>query len=679
MCGIGGVFNGDRTKPVSDKILLGMAAIQHHRGPDGFGIQKVADSGVGFTHTRLSIIDLVESRARQPFISEDGNILIAHNGEFYDYQRIRANLSAKGYKFRTKSDSEILIHLYREYGFEKALEHLRGEFAFALYDKKKDVLFLARDRFGIKPQYWSISPQGDFIFGSEVKVVMAHPDIPRKMSGFGAFHQLIQVMEPGKTAFEGIEQVKPGHYIKITREKNKNLKVQSKKYWDINFPREKERDLSVSESDWVERVREGLLKAVELRLNADVPVGCYLSGGIDSCSILGLASAIRQDPVKAFTIGFDNDSYDESSIAKRMSNSVGADQDILRLSAGHLYDHFEETHWYTERTIYNTLGVAKYLMSRHVRNSEYKVVLTGEGSDELFSGYPSFRKDFFRHGLDDLPPKERKEWEKLLNETNKLFRGAMLSLNDFSHPELSEKVGFMPACIENWISLTPIARKLLSKDQDKSVLAYDPGKAISKHLEASQLEGRHPLDKAQYVWIKTMLEGQILTWGGDRVDMANSMEARPAFLDHHLAEMAVKIPPRLRIKGKVEKYILREAMKGVLPQELYEREKFAFMAPPAHTDPNKLRALKTLKEKYLNPGTISQSGILDSKEIEAIWQRYTDSKTDPGDLVQLDAVINHTVGVQILHKNFVETRIPSLAQEMVRQKIKDVKSGDYVN
>lgn len=676
MCGIGGILHKDRNKPVKKDYLLGMAAIQYHRGPDGFGYKIFEDRGVGFSHTRLSIIDLESNRARQPFVSEDDSLLLAHNGEFYDYQRIRSRLSAKGYKFTTKSDSEILLHLYREKGFTESLKDLRGEFAFSLFDKKKDTLYLTRDRFGIKPQYWAVTTEGDFVFGSEIKVVFAHPEVKREISKEGAFHQLIQVMVPGTTTFSGVHQVKPGHYLEVTRENNQ-INIKEHSYWDMNFPLEKERNNDLEENYWIDEVREQLIRAVELRLTADVPVGCYLSGGIDSCSILGLASAIQQNSIKAFTIGFDNDSYDESEIAKKMAKSVGADHDIMMLDSSHLYDNFVETHWHSERTIYNTLGVAKLLMSRHVKNSGYKVVMTGEGSDELFSGYPSFRKDFYRHGVKDLPESERSEWESLLHETNSLFKGAMLSINDYGHKELEAKVGFMPSSIENWISMTPLARNLFTKDIATELKTYDPGAAIASSLDESQMKGRHVLDRSQYVWIKTMLEGQILTWGGDRVDMANSMEARPPFLDHHLAEMAVNIPPKYRIKGKIEKYVLREAMKGVLPEELYNREKFAFMAPPAHTDQSKLKALLNLKEEYLTKDRCNRLGILDYNSIDILWKSYTDPNTKIENLVQQDALLNHSIGLQILHKTFIEENIPELAQAMVKKNIKNIDSGLY--
>ena len=410
-----------------------------------------------------------------------------------------------------------------------------------------------------------------------------------------------------------------------------------------------------------------MLEAVQLRLEADVPVACYLSGGIDSCSILGMSAATQQSPVKAFTIGFDDSNYDETPIAREMAESVGADQDVMMLQANHLYDNFVETLWHTERTIYNTLGVAKLLMSRHVNNAGYKVVVTGEGSDELFAGYPAFRRDMFLHGMDTLSAAERAEWEGLLAEANKLFKGAMLAENEMSDPALDDLIGFTPSCLQPWLASAEHVPGLLEPTLREQLKDYQPGAAIADALDGTMLEGRHPLDKAQYVWIKTMLEGQILTWGGDRVDMANSMEARPPFLDHHLAEFAAQIPPSLRIRGKTEKYVLREAMKGVLPKTLYEREKFAFMAPPAHTDKEKWSAMKALADEYLSDEAIEEAGILDKNGVSQLFELHEDEQTPVSTQVQLDAVINHILGVQILHKHFVANDIPRQARERAEE------------
>lgn len=664
MCGIAGVMHADKQRPIDPQLLVNMAAIQHHRGPDGFGWRVFEDQGVGFSHARLTIIDLDENRGRQPFQSQDGNLLLAHNGEFYDFQRIRARMTAQEARFNSKSDSELVLHLYPRLGLEKTLRQLRGEFAFALYDKQEETLYLVRDRFGIKPLYWTRT--GDsLIFGSELKVLFAHPEVERAFAPDGLYHQLMQTMVPGSTAFKDIYQVQPGQVVAIKRVDGR-LEISEHQYWDLDFPPERDRP-EITEADAIEQVREGLLNAVHQRMVADVPVGCYLSGGIDSCAILGLASAYSQSPVKAFTIGFDDVAYDESKIATEMAESCGADQDIMRLSGNELYGHFEETLWHTERTIYNTLGVAKLLMSRHVHNSSYKVVMTGEGSDELFGGYPAFRRDMFLHGLDTLGDEEKAEWQALLNESNKLFTGAMLSQDEVNDPAFNAKVGFTPSCLQPWLACADLVPDLLAPHIRSQLQGYRPGDAIAAKLDDEQLRGRHALDKAQYVWCKTMLEGQILTWGGDRVDMANSMEARPAFLDHHLAELAVKLPPQHRIKGRTEKYVLREAMKGILPEVLYKREKFAFMAPPAHTDEEKWRQMKQLSDRHLNEASIKDSGLLSYEGISDMFRRHDLPETTVAEKVQMDAVINHLIGVQVMHQHFIATDVPAQAAARARE------------
>ncbi len=661
MCGIAGVFQREAHQPIDSQVLVNMAAIQYHRGPDNFGYTNPPGLGVGMSHARLSIIDLNEERGRQPLVSADNNYWLVHNGEFYDFQKTRARLTALGARFRTKSDSETILHLYPRYGMEKTLDYLRGEFAYALFDKKEDCLYLVRDRFGVKPLYWT-QTRDSIIFGSELKVLFAHPDVKRELSAQGTYHQLIQVMVPGSTAFTGIHQVPPGHMIKIHR-KNAAFSVVQKKYWDMNFPVAGEYVNHKDESYYIEGVREQLLEAVHHRLQADVPVGCYLSGGIDSCAILGLSAAARQDPVKAFTIGFDSADYDETPIAREMAEMTGADQLVLSLTAEHLYDNFARTIWHTERTIYNTLAVAKLLMSEKVHQNNYKVVLTGEGSDELFGGYPAFRKDMFLYGLDDLPASLRAEWQASLEDSNQLFRGAMLPREDFNSAAMSSVVGFTPTCLQNWLHCHDFAMQLVNPDWRKELKDYDAGAAIAATLDANQLDGRHPLDKAQYVWIKTMLEGQILTWGGDRVDMANSMEARPAFLDHHLAKFATEVPPQLRIKGATEKYVLREAMKGLLPETLYKRQKFAFMAPPAHTDKKKWQSMLNLMEEFVSKQKVEAAGLLDYSSIRSMIDGHNDPAQDRETKVQLDAVLNHVIGVQLLHHHFVDQDIPTLAAQ----------------
>jgi asparagine synthase (glutamine-hydrolysing) len=273
----------------------------------------------------------------------------------------------------------------------------------------------------------------------------------------------------------------------------------------------------------------------------------------------------------------------------------------------------------------------------------------------------------FLHGLDHLSADERATWESLLAEQNKLFKGAMLAEDEVNDPALEGKIGFTPSCLQPWLASAARVPGILSPELNAQLAGYEPGAAIAARLDADMLADRHPLDKAQYVWIMTMLEGQILTWGGDRVDMANSMEARPAFLDHHLAELAARIPPSLRIKGRTEKYVLREAMKGLLPKVLYEREKFAFMAPPAHTDPKKWAAMRALADEYLNETAITEAGLLSHEGVQELFAMHDDTGLTAATQNKLDAVINHMLGVQVLYRHFVAADLPAQARSKARE------------
>ncbi|NEQ32366.1 MAG: asparagine synthase (glutamine-hydrolyzing) [Leptolyngbya sp. SIO4C5] len=663
MCGIAGIMHHDASQPIDPERLVAMAAIQFHRGPDGFGWKTLPDCGIGFSHARLAIIDLNPNRGCQPFLSEDGRYLIAHNGEFYDYKRLRADLTSRGYQFATKSDTELVLHLTERLGLSEALPHLRGEFAFALYERDAERLTLVRDRFGVKPLYWTMTDAG-LVFGSEIKVLFAHPAVQRRFAAAGLYHQLMQTMVPGTTCFEGIQAVQPGQKV-ICQRRQGRLQVQTQTYWDLDFPHQGDRP-QLSEQEYIETLRHHFVEAIQLRLEADVPVACYLSGGIDSCSILGVAAACQQSPVKAFTIGFDDTDYDETAIAREMAAAVGADQDILTVRGQDLYDHFARTLWHTERSIYNTFTVAKLLMSEHVHRAGYKVVVTGEGSDELFAGYPQLRLDMILHGMDSASAAERAELETWLQESNRLFQGNLLAQERLDDPALTERIGFTPSCLQSWLASAPQVASLLAADYRADLRHYSPGAAIAQTLDSQQLAGRHPLDKAQYVWVKTQFESQVLGWAGDRVDMANSMEARPAFLDHPLVEFAVTIPPRLRFRDQKDKYILRETMRALLPETLYKRQKFAFMAPPAHTDPAKQKAMLGLAQQYLSPQAIAATGLLNDAAVSALFDRYQQPDIPVAEQVQLDAMINHLLSVQILHQHFIAADLPRVARERAR-------------
>lgn len=648
MCGIAGIFSAKPLYPEEGENLDRMLKTIHHRGPDGMGSHMDYERGVAMGHTRLSIIDL--NTGEQPLRSNRRNLTLTVNGEFYDFKKYRSHAMAEGDRFRCKSDSEIALTLYRKYGLA-FVDHLRGEFAFALYDQEKDEMIFVRDRFGIRPLFYHNTGE-KLIYGSEAKAILAHPDCPKRLSRQATLHQLMQTIKPGTSAFEGVVALEPGQLM-VVKKRNGKLETNIRKYWDLDFPEVDHRDAMLTEEDHIERVRDQLIESIIFRLEADVPVGCYLSGGIDSCSILGLAAGAMQSPVKAFTISFDDDKYDEAHIAKEMADSMGADQEQINLKAADLYgENYVTTVWHAERTFYNTLGVAKYLMSKRVRECGYKTVITGEGADELFGGYPAFKRDMFLYGLENESPEERARLQGLLDESNKLFKGAILAESQMRHDAFDDLCGFTPSWLQPWMATLELAKPLLSDAAKEEIGDYDPIQAIASKLDGKMLRNRHPLDKAQYTWSKCQLEGQILNWGGDRVDMANSMESRPAFLDHNLAEVAVQVPPNLRIKGNIEKWVLREAVKGVLPEVLYKREKFAFMAPPAHTSPDKLAKVNELIDTYLNPDSVREAEILSPERVQSFLKGYREDQ-DPVSLTRKDTLLNHLLCLQIMHDKFI--------------------------
>ena len=649
MCGIAGFSTTGTLDDKSSVHLDMMLKTIRHRGPDGSGSYVNKDRGIAMGHTRLSINDL--ESGSQPIKSVDDNLIITVNGEFYDFKRYRSLAMAEGERYLCKSDSEIALTLYKKYGLG-FVDHLRGEFAVALYDRDHDQLILARDRFGIRPLYYHSS--GDtFIYGSEVKSLLAHPNVPKELCPRSCLNQMMQVMVPGTSAFKDIKALNPGHIMVIKKSGKGSLIINEYTYWDLKFPALQEGYPKYSEQDHVERIREELIKSIIFRLEADVPVGAYLSGGIDSCCILGLATGAMQSSVKAFTISFDHDAYDESEIAKEMAKSMNADQEIICLTADDLYgQNYVDTVWHTERTFYNTLGVAKNLMSRRVRECGYKTVITGEGADELFGGYPAFKHDMFMHGLAHEPKSIRDQYKRMLYESNKLFNGAILTEDQQSHPAFEKLCGFTPSWIQPWMATLELVRPLMHTDIQNELKDYDPIRAIAEQINPQAVADRHPLDIAQYTWIKTQLDGQILNWGGDRVDMANSMESRPAFLDHYVAEAAAKVPPNLRIKGMTEKWVLREAVKGVLPEVLYRREKFAFMAPPAHTDKAKQKKVQDLMAQYLTPQKINAAGIFDVKNTDKFFRDYYADQNSTS-LTRKDTVINHLLCLQIMFEHFI--------------------------
>ncbi|ERJ57379.1 asparagine synthase (glutamine-hydrolyzing) [Sphingobacterium paucimobilis] len=650
MSGITGFFNPKGIGENSKNLLNGMLKAIAHRGSDGAYRYADSQKGIAMGHQYLHVNG--DRATANPIFEKENEVIVTANGRFYDYKRTRLELQFEGHRFLSKNDNEIILPLYLKYG-QAFVEHLNGEFAISLLDLKNKKMILARDRFGVKPLFYHIA-DGTLYWGSEIKSIFAHPAVRRSLDAKGIVHQLMQTMVSGSTAFKDIHAVRPGHML-IVDFSTGSIEANEVKYWDLDFPKKEERLQGIPDAVYIEEVQQRLSNAVAVRMDADVEVAAYLSGGIDSCAILGMASAWSQDPLKAFTISFDNADYDEAAIAKRMANSVGADHTKIVLTAEDLYGpNYVDTVWHSERTFYNTLGVAKKLMSHTVVGKGCRVALTGEGSDELFGGYPSFKRDMLRYGMSNqLQGDEAKSYHKLMDQTNKLFTGAILSDRVLAHEAMDDVCGFTPSWIQPWMQTLELARPLLHDDLTDQLQGYDPIAGIADSLDTKKLEDRHVLDKAQYTWCKTMLECQILNWGGDRVDMANGMESRPPFLDQEVVDMAVQIPPHLRINGNTEKWVLREAMKRIIPQELYTREKFAFMAPPGHTDTNKQNGLQQLMATYMNEESIREVGIFDIKKLNTFVDLYKKDK-NPVSLTRKDALLNHILGLHILWHQFVK-------------------------
>jgi asparagine synthase (glutamine-hydrolysing) len=378
MCGIVGFFS--RRDPIPAGVVSRATQSLHHRGPDGQRHWIAADGRVALGHARLSIIDL--KTGDQPIANEDERIRIIVNGEFYGYESIQRELERSGHRLRTSSDSEIALHLYEDFGIQ-CLHRLRGEFAFVPWDETNRTIFAARDRFGIKPLFYAFHGE-TLYFASEVKALFA-AGVPARWDAESVSHSFEYSGHQVRTLFEGVFQVPPGHYL-IATDKH----VQLIQYWDFNYPKADHRATLRSDADCIAEFRYALEEAVRLRLRADVPVGCYLSGGLDSCAVLGLAAKHRSDPIRAFTLTFDRPDYDEEKEAREMAAKVGAEFFPIPIRQDDLADHFADAILQSETLCFNAHGVAKYLLSRAVRDAGYKVVITGEGSDEIWAVMRTF-------------------------------------------------------------------------------------------------------------------------------------------------------------------------------------------------------------------------------------------------------------------------------------------------
>lgn len=561
MCGIIGIYNSKA--PVTRETLKRGADALIHRGPDGEGFWIADNAKTGLAHRRLSIIDL--AGGAQPLFNEKGDIIAVVNGEFYGHESIRRDLTARGHVFKTRSDSEILLHLYEEYGAE-CLPHLRGEFAFILIDTRRNRLFAARDRFGIKPLCYTVLPDQTLMLASEAKALFAM-GAPAAWDQ-DSFHTsaAMQYTLPGKTLFKNIAQLQPGHMLVA-----ENGNITTARYWDMDFLPE-----SQTRTDEVEATQDiaaQLTDAVKTRLSADVPVCFHLSGGLDSSAILGLATRITQKPLDAFTVRFDHEGYDELDIATETAAHLGTRLHPVHVTQDDLIYGMADAVYHGEGLAINGHLAAKYMLNKAIRSAGFNVALSGEGSDEIFAGYPHMREDLLRF---ETANDAAAITQQSLYATNMASAGVQLAHGaGLPTDAVSAALGHTPSFLAAKATLGLRVTSLLHSEYTQD--AYAGFMAAS---DMTQLQGRHPVNQAAYLWTKTALAGYILRTLGDGMEMAQSVEGRLPFLDHQLFETVRHLPVGMKIKNGVEKHILREAVKPVITQTIYKRQKHPFMAPP---------------------------------------------------------------------------------------------------
>ncbi|MEP6574510.1 MAG: asparagine synthase (glutamine-hydrolyzing) [Gemmatimonadota bacterium] len=638
MCGIVAMFS--RRDPVSRESLERATHALHHRGPDGQRFWISPDGMVGLGHARLSIIDL--TTGDQPIASEDGRLQIIVNGEFYGFETIQRELEQKGHRLRTRSDSEIALHLYEDLGAQ-SLHRLRGEFAIVLWDAAHRTLFAARDRFGIKPLFYA-EHEGTLYLASEVKALFA-AGVPARWDAESFHHAMAMEGSPGRTLYEGILQVPPGHYL-LANERHIHLT----RYWDFDYPRADSAQPTRTDADYAEEFRAALEEAVRIRLRADVPVGSYLSGGLDSCAVLGLAARNHAEPIHAFTLTFDRAEYDEGPIARAMAARAGAEFYPIPIVQDDLADNFADATAQSETICINAHGVAKYLLSRAVRDAGYKVVLTGEGSDEMLGGYAHFRRDMLLYNTEGQDPAAIPALLEALEQANPVSRGLLLADGASAPMEGVRRIlGRIPSWFEAYSARMLKTEPLFSDGFREQFAGREPYRDLLNSLDLQgQVLGREPVHQSLYLWSKTMLPIYLLTVLGDRMEMGHSIEGRVPFLDHKLVEVVRSQPVSQKIRGMTEKYVLRQATKDVITDEVYRRQKHPFMSPPATLNSGK--RLDTLLQDTLRGPTLKALPFFDQGRVLDLLDRLP--KMDEGPRVAYDQVLMALLSACVLQERF---------------------------
>jgi asparagine synthase (glutamine-hydrolysing) len=565
MCGINGIaFSGKSGRTINRAVLERMRDVITHRGPDEEGI--FVDGPVGLGHRRLSIVDV--AAGHQPMTNEDGSLHIVYNGEIYNHADYREELEARGHVYQTHCDTETVLHLYEEHGVN-CVDYLRGMFAFAIWDQRQKQLFVARDRLGVKPLYYVHTDDGSLFFGSEIKTLLEAGAFKPQINYEGLPDYLANHATSGEdTLFQGVKRLLPGH-VMVWRDGE--LRVS--RYWDVSFV--KHVDENRSDKDYIDEWRELFRTSVRLRLMADVPLGMFLSGGIDSSAIAAVMSGMVSDPIKTFSVAFKEREANELEYARLVSQTFKTNHHEIVVSPEDFFLNLPKLVWHEDEPLAHPSSVALYfvslLASRHV-----KVVLTGEGSDELLAGYARYKKTILNLALGSryrsLTPASLRRVLRKQIEVMPVARLRQKLLRSF----LAVEPDIESIYFDNFAvfprSLQP---ELLSDRTKERVGAADPYvglREVQKHGDATSL-----LDRLLYADIKTYLHELLMKQ--DQMSMATSIESRVPFLDHKLVEFTSGLPERLKLRGWTTKYVLRQSMKGLLPETILSRPKMGFPVP----------------------------------------------------------------------------------------------------
>ncbi len=572
MCGIAGILSGPLGRPPEPAELSAMIGRLHHRGPDGRGFH--CEGPIGLAHARLSIIDL--AGGAQPIHNETRTVHVVFNGEIFNYLELRHDLEARGHRFYTHSDTEVLVHLYEDLG-ERFVEALNGQFAIALWDSPRRRLVLARDRVGIRPLFHT-EARGRLAFASEAKALFALAEVPRRLDPRAIAEACTywSTLAP-RTAFEGVESLPPGH-VMVVSEEGRRLE----RYWDWRFPESLPQERR-PEPELAAELRDLLVDATRLQLRADVPVGAYLSGGLDSAIVATLIRHYTTAPLRTFSLTFEDAEFDESAYQRELVQSLGTEHTSIRCTRADIAAAFPRAVFHAETPIVRTAPTPLMLLSGHVREAGYKVVLTGEGADEVFGGYDLFKEAKIRRFWARAPGSTQRP--RILERLYPYLKNSPAAGRAFTQAFFKEGLEHQAepffAHIPRWTTTRRIAR-FFSPAMGEAIGEWDPYAALAATLPPDI--GRWvPMGRDQYVEAHTLMSGYLLCSQGDRVAMANSIEGRFPFLDHRVIEFANRLPPSLKLHGLTEKYLLKKSVSGLLPESVRARAKQPYRAPDSQS------------------------------------------------------------------------------------------------